>query len=192
MKTLTFDIICSLLLGIECGARREILIECFETLVKGLWSIPINFPFTVYNRGLQATTRIRNIVIDLMREKRVELERKGASISHQDLITCLLSIGQKSNKEGMSEDEIVHNVVTIMIAGHDTSSVLLTFIIRLLANDPTICASVVQGMIYSFRKLVSFGNLNQSNSAITFKKNWSFIQSFENQIHFLVKNRYGQ
>ncbi|PSR96288.1 Cytochrome P450 716B1 like [Actinidia chinensis var. chinensis] len=98
----------------------------------------------IYNRGLQATTRIRNIVIDLMREKRVELEQKGASISHQDLITCLLSIGQKNNKEGMFEDEIVHNVVTIMIAGHDTSSVLLTFIIRLLANDPTICASVVQ------------------------------------------------
>ncbi|GFZ12513.1 hypothetical protein Acr_23g0008980 [Actinidia rufa] len=144
MKTLTFDIICSLLLGIECGARREILIKCFETLVKGLWSIPINFPFTVYNHGLQATNRIRNIVKDLMREKRVELEQKGASISHQDLITCLLSIGEKNNKEGMSEDEIVHNVVTIMIAGHDTSSILLTFIIRLLANDPTICASVVQ------------------------------------------------
>jgi hypothetical protein len=77
-------------------------------------------------------------------KKRVEVEPKGAS-PHQDLITCLLST-RKDNEEVLTEDEIVHNVMLIMVAGHDTSSVLMTFIIRLLANEPSVYAVVLQGI----------------------------------------------
>ena len=113
-------------------------------MLEGMWPIPINLPFTRYNQSLQASAQAQNIVKELIREKRVVLEKKGAS-SHQDLITCLLSIRGK-DKAAMSEDEIVHNVILVMVAGHGTSSILITFMVRLLANDPTILAGVVQGM----------------------------------------------
>ncbi|KAE8125587.1 hypothetical protein FH972_020370 [Carpinus fangiana] len=48
------------------------------------------------------------------------------------------------NEEVLTEDEIVHNVMLIMVAGHDTSSVLMTFIMRLLANEPAVYAAVLQ------------------------------------------------
>jgi cytochrome P450 len=38
-----------------------------------------------------------------------------------------------------------HNVITVMIAGHDTATVLLTLLIRLLASDQAIYASIAKG-----------------------------------------------
>ncbi|XP_022879967.1 cytochrome P450 716B1-like [Olea europaea var. sylvestris] len=142
MKTLTFNIICTLLFGVERGARRDKLVQYFQEILEGLWSIPINFPLTRFNRGLKASAKVQNILKDLVREKRVELE--SAASSHQDLITSLLNIRGEDNRELVSEDEIVHNIMLVMVAGHDTSAVLISFIVRLLANDPAIYAAVLK------------------------------------------------
>ncbi|KAL6313994.1 hypothetical protein AAG906_011726 [Vitis piasezkii] len=142
MKTLTFNIICGLLFGVERGIRREKLVGRFQEMIEGIWSVPVNLPFTRYNRSLQASTKIQNMIKELMREKEVELE-KGAS-PHQDLITCLLSIRGKNNEEVITEKEIVDNVMLVMVAGHDTSAVLITFLVRLLANDPDVYAAVLK------------------------------------------------
>ena len=145
MKTLTFNIICSLLFGVERGARRDKFVACFQEMLVGMWAVPVNLPFTCYNRGLKASATVQNMVKDLIIEKRVEVEQKGAS-PHQDLITCLLSIRKEDNEEALTENEIVHNVMLVMVAGHDTSSVLMTFIMRLLANEPAVYAAVLQGI----------------------------------------------
>jgi cytochrome P450 len=144
MKTLTFNIICSLIFRVERGARREKFVACFQEMMVGMSSVPVNLPFTRYNRGLKASATVQNMVKDLIREKRVEVEQKGAS-PHQDLVTCLLST-RMDNEEVLTEDEIVHNVMLVMVAGHDTSSVLMTFIMRLLANEPSVYAAVLQGI----------------------------------------------
>ncbi|GMP72942.1 hypothetical protein CsSME_00030812 [Camellia sinensis var. sinensis] len=100
MKTLTFNIICSLIFGIERGTRRDALRE--GNLGKK-WCFP-----------------------------------------HQDLITCLLSIHNEDDSAPLSDEEIEANAVIIMIGGYDTSSILLTFLIMLLANEPSIYAAIVQ------------------------------------------------
>ncbi|KAG6755705.1 hypothetical protein POTOM_039107 [Populus tomentosa] len=78
IRTLTFNILSSLIIGIEQGEKRDILVELFQQLLKGVLS------------------------------------------------------------------EIVDNVLVIMIAGYDTSSILLTFLIGLLANNPSVYASICQ------------------------------------------------
>ncbi|XP_074347413.1 cytochrome P450 716B1-like [Apium graveolens] len=143
MKTLTFDIICSLLFGLESGPKKEKLMNLFQEMMEGMWSVPINLPFTKYKKSLRASTEVKNLVKQLVCEKRIDLELKGAS-SNQDLITSLLSVRDENNKEILSEDEIVHNVVLIMVAGHDTSSVVITFIVRLLATNKTVYKAVLQ------------------------------------------------
>ncbi|KAL7212119.1 hypothetical protein ACSBR2_014896 [Camellia fascicularis] len=90
MKTLTFNIICSLIFGIERGTRRDAL------------------------RGL-----CQNMI-------------EGMLICNEDDSALL------------SDEEIEANAVIIMIGGYDTSSILLTFLIVLLANEPSIYAAIVQ------------------------------------------------
>ncbi|GMP72956.1 hypothetical protein CsSME_00030823 [Camellia sinensis var. sinensis] len=46
-----------------------------------------------------------------------------------------------NNSALLSDEEIEDNVVIIMIGGYDTSSILLTLLIRLLANEPSIYAA---------------------------------------------------
>lgn len=125
MKTLTFNIICSLLFGVERGTRRDELMNSFQEMIEGTWSVPINLPFTRYNRSLRASARVQDTVKDLIGEKSVGLEQRSVN-PHQDLITCLLSNRtphQSNNGQvTITEKEIVHNVMLIMTAGHDTSS----------------------------------------------------------------------
>ncbi|CAL5345752.1 unnamed protein product [Camellia sinensis] len=90
-----------------------------------------------------ATTDYQTILMDLISQKRVALEKKWC-FPHQDLITCLLSIRNEDNSALLSDEEIEDNAVIIMIGGYDTSSILLTLLIRLLANEPSIYAAIVQ------------------------------------------------
>ncbi|KAL0353631.1 UNVERIFIED_CONTAM: cytochrome [Sesamum angustifolium] len=141
MRTLTFNIICSLIFGVERGARRDSFIQNFQHIMGGVWSFPVNLPFTRFNRSLKASAEVQRMLKQLISEKRNELE--NGALSHQDLITCLLSLRGEEDQELLSEDEIIHNIVLIMVAGHDTSSILITFIMQILANDPSIHAAVL-------------------------------------------------
>ncbi|CAI8586842.1 unnamed protein product [Vicia faba] len=142
MKTLTFNIICSLLFGLEGGKQRDQFMKPFQAMIQGMWSIPVNAPFTRYNRSLKASARIQNLLKEIVHQKKDEHEKNGAN-SRQDLISCLLSMVE-DGKQVLTEKEIIHNAMLVMVAGHDTSSIVITFVIRLLANEPTIYAAVLQ------------------------------------------------
>lgn len=141
MKTLTFNIMSSLLFGIEQGASRDALIELIQQISNGSVSLPINIPFTCFHRGLQARAKFRTMIMDLIKQRRAALKNETA-LPQQDLITCLLNIQNNDNSIILSDEEIVNNVIVLMIAGHDTSSILITFLIRLLATDPTVYATI--------------------------------------------------
>ncbi|KAJ0082892.1 hypothetical protein Patl1_11096 [Pistacia atlantica] len=143
MKTLTFNIMSSLLFGIEQGASRDALIKLLRQIIDGSVSLAINLPFTSFRQGLQARAKFRSMILDLIHERRAALKHQTA-VPHQDLITCLLSIRNSDNSIILSDEEIVNNVIVLMIAGHDTSSVLITFLVRLLATNPTVYATIVQ------------------------------------------------
>ncbi|KAK6918050.1 Cytochrome P450 [Dillenia turbinata] len=143
MRTLTFDIMCSLLMGVEKGAYRDELVKLFEDLMDGVWSIPINLPFTRYNRSLQASTKIQILLKGLLNKKRIELEQRRI-FPHHDLISSLLSIKDDDGENVMTEKEIIENVMLVMVGGHDTSSILLTFLVRLLGSDPSVYAAILQ------------------------------------------------
>ncbi|KAF9587808.1 hypothetical protein IFM89_005683 [Coptis chinensis] len=143
MKTLTFNIICSLLFGLEPGARRAKFVLWFEQMIGGMWTVPVNLPFTCFNSSIRASSKIQNTVMGIIHEKRLALEKQQVS-PNQDLITSLLSIRGEDNASLLSEKEIVDNVMLVMTAGHDTSSVLITFIVQLLGNNPVVYASILQ------------------------------------------------
>lgn len=142
VKTLTFNIICSLLFGLEPGIRREQLVANLGHMIQGMWSIPVNLPFTRFNRSLKDRAKADKVIKDVLQEKRLQLQ-KGAP-AQQDLISCLLSIRGEDGENLLSENEILDNVMLIMVAGYDTSSVLITFIMRLLGSNPTVYEAVLE------------------------------------------------
>jgi cytochrome P450 len=144
MKRLTFDIISSLLFGLERGAARDALAADFMHLIDGMWDIPVDLPFTAFRRSLRASARARRVIKEIARETEVKLER-GETSRNSDLIACLLSLTDGSGARQLTVEEIVDSSMVALVAGHDTSSVLMTFMVRHLASDPDTLAAMIQG-----------------------------------------------
>ncbi|TVU38845.1 hypothetical protein EJB05_12237, partial [Eragrostis curvula] len=144
MKRLTFDIIATLLFGLDRGGVRTELAAAFAGMLEGMWSLPLDLPFTAFRRSLRASARARRVLEATVTEKKARLER-GESAPADDLISYLVSLRDGEGKQQLlTDEEIVDNAMVVLVAGHDTSSVLITFIVRHLANDPDTLATMVQ------------------------------------------------
>lgn len=145
IKTLTFNVICSLLFGIERGPKRDKLLPIFQDMIEGLLAIPINLPFTQFNRGIQARKKMVPMLLDLIHEKRKELlKQKQLNNLHKDLITAFLSIHDDDSSAIMSDEEITDNIIVVMLGGYDTTSILITFLVKLLASNKSIYSGIAQ------------------------------------------------
>jgi cytochrome P450 len=145
MKSLTFDVMCTAIFGLARGAddavRRELSAE-FQQLVRGISVIPLNLPYTAFRRCLAASRRGRRAVASVIEERRARLAR-GESSPADDVLTHMLA-------EGLPDEEVIDNVMFLMIAAHDTTAALLTFLIRHLDANSDAYAKVVKGNLSPF------------------------------------------
>ncbi|KAK1677077.1 hypothetical protein QYE76_037925 [Lolium multiflorum] len=143
MKRLTFDVVSALLLGIETGAVRDALVDDFRRMVEGVFAVPVDLPFTTFRRSLEASRRARRLLEGITRDKKAMLGLGKASPS-SDLITRLLSLTDGNGEQLLTDEEIVDNGMFALVAGHDTTSMLMASMVRHLASDPAALAAMVQ------------------------------------------------
>lgn len=123
MKKRTFNIASSILFGIKDEHTKEVLFDDFSLAFKAVWSLPINFPGTVYWRGLRAGSRIVSQILPILKERREEIS-KGTLSPTSNVFSCLLAL-RDENEQPISDDMILDNYVTLMVASHDTSAIFL-------------------------------------------------------------------
>lgn len=76
-----------------------------------------------------------------MADRRAEGKRYG------DLLDALLSASAETVKGGLDEQQIIDEVATILIAGHETSAIALAFAFRYLALHPEVAARAVEEIV---------------------------------------------
>jgi cytochrome P450 len=135
MKKLTFSMACNILFGIKDKYTTPALFEDFTLTSKAIWSLPINFP-GIYWRGLRARSRIADRILSILRKKTEELS-KGILSPTSDLIACMLAL-RDENQQPIGHHAIIDNCITLLIASHDTSTILLSLMIWKLSRDPEI------------------------------------------------------
>ncbi|RLM59055.1 hypothetical protein C2845_PM18G04470 [Panicum miliaceum] len=137
MKALTFNVMSTVLfgMGMDSAVRRELSAE-FQQLVQGIWAVPLDLPFTRFSRCLAASRRGRRAVAGVIGERRTKLER-GESSPADDIVTHMLS-------KGLPIEEITDNVMFLMVAAHDTTAALITFLLRHLDANKDAYAKVLQ------------------------------------------------
>ncbi|KAF0905353.1 hypothetical protein E2562_003940 [Oryza meyeriana var. granulata] len=141
-KRLMFDIICSVIFGQEAGSVREALATDFQTLVKAALSIPLKVPFTRFSKGFNASKRIRKVLRGIARERETLLQQ-GHGASADDFFTYMLA----SRAEGahlLTVEDIVDNAIFLLIAGYETSSVLITFMLWHLDKEPEVLGKITE------------------------------------------------
>ena len=157
MKSLTFNVICSVVFGIEEGSVRDELLRDFADILTGIVAaVPLNLPFTNYRKCLRASKSIKKKLTALVKQKRASFKQGISEFdSHGDLISYMISLGEKGETGSVTDEEIVDNAVFVMIAGHDTSAILISFMIRHLANDPITLSEMIRGNYDFFAALIS-------------------------------------
>ncbi|KFK23969.1 hypothetical protein AALP_AAs58682U000100 [Arabis alpina] len=136
-KKFTFSIACRLFLSMDDPERVRKLEEPFNTVAIGVFSIPINFPGTRFNRAIKASRLLRKEVSAIMRKRKEEV-KAGKVLAEQDILShMLMNIGETK------DDHVADKIIGLLIGGYDTASIVCTFIVSFLADFPDVYKRVL-------------------------------------------------
>src|SRR6185437_1590668 len=128
MMRLTLDIVGRTLFGADVGARAREIAECLEH-VTARYADPVamtvphwdRLPTPLNRRFEDAVVRLDRIVRDLLQS-----HRAGKTGDGKDLLSMLMA-ARDEDGSGMSDDQLRDEAITILLAGHETTAIALTF-----------------------------------------------------------------
>ena len=110
------------------------ILHLIEYISPGLWIVWAGAPVKASHR--QAIATMDEYLYGIIRERRAALEASGAEPDSGDLLGALI------RTPGMTDDLIRDQLLTMLIAGHDTSTALLAWVFYLLGTHPHTLAAV--------------------------------------------------
>jgi enediyne biosynthesis protein E7 len=147
MSGLTLSIVCKALFGADMAAYKKRVfaassminyLEAQAFYVPGLLSLPTPQRHRLY----KARNTLYTVVDELIAER-----RNSATQSENDLLTMLLQARDEETGLGMSDQQVRDEVLTLMVAGHETTSTALCWTLMLLAQHPDIEARLQEEYI---------------------------------------------
>lgn len=142
MNKLTLDIVNTTLFSTDIQDRYQLIsqaisgcLELMQDRIKYV-RVPMWVPIPLH-RALNKHMEVLDSTI-----KNIIRERKNETSPKQDLLSMLMEVQDADTLEKMSEQQIRDEVLTIFIAGHETTANALTFAIYLLSRHPDIKAKM--------------------------------------------------
>jgi cytochrome P450 len=138
MTAVTLDVIADLMLGVELDADRvETVRESLDPLGAQFEPDPIAFatpdwvPMPGDREYQQALSTLEGVVEDIIAERR---GTEGDSEGPMDMLSILLRAQDRGEQ---SAQQLRDEVVTMLLAGHDTTALTLTYTWYLLSEHPS-------------------------------------------------------
>ena len=161
MTKLTLAIICKTVLGYDIDPEHDevgdALLTCmkyFNRLLMPFGELIEKIPLLPINKGFQKAKKdLDSIVYSIIKEHRKKLDKGDDTESHDDLLLTLLQAQDEEAGIGrMTDEQLRDEVMTIFLAGHETTANALTWTYYLLSENPLI-ETRLQEELYS-----TFGN----------------------------------
>lgn len=137
MSTLTLDIVSQALFGTDLGAgKAEFTGAVSEAMVYAnylmnhLIPLPLFVPTAANRRGRRAIARLDRIVWSIIAQRR----RGGGE--RADLLGMLISARDADTQQAMDDKQLRDEMITFLVAGHETTAVTLSWTWYLLARHP--------------------------------------------------------
>ncbi|GMN35578.1 hypothetical protein TIFTF001_005387 [Ficus carica] len=136
---ITCKAMCKMLMSIESGYKLEVLQKEVARVCKAMLALPLRVPGTRFYKGLQARKRIMSIIDKEISERR-RRRRLGAEY-HEDFLERLLAEDDKgicyeaANRQMLLDSEIKDNILTMIIAGQDTTASAITWMVKYLDEN---------------------------------------------------------
>jgi cytochrome P450 len=161
MTKLTLAIICKTVLGYDIDPEHDevgdALLTCmkyFNRLLMPFGELIEKIPLLPINKGFQKAKKdLDSIVYRMIKEHRKILDKGDDKESHDDLLLTLLQAQDEEAGIGrMTDEQLRDEVMTIFLAGHETTANALTWTYYMLSENPLI-ETRLQEELYS-----TFGN----------------------------------
>ena len=147
MIKLTLAIICKTVLGYdiepghdEVGENLKTCMKYFNRLLMPFGELIEKIPLLPLNKGFQTAKRdLDSIVYRMIKEHRKKLDKGHEKKEDDDLLFTLLQAQDEEAGIGkMTDEQLRDEVMTIFLAGHETTANALTWTYYLLSEHPTI------------------------------------------------------
>ncbi|KAJ8772698.1 hypothetical protein K2173_027875 [Erythroxylum novogranatense] len=133
---ITFKAMCKTLMSLEDSKQLEILQEDVACVCDAMLSFPLQLPWTRFSKGLKARKRIMNTL-----EKMIIERRRFQEDNNDDFLQKLLTDQNGSSSvqaSRLSDQEIKDNILTMIIAGQDTSASAITWMVKYLGENQNV------------------------------------------------------
>jgi cytochrome P450 len=141
MQELTLGVILQAVFGLREGARLSKLQQLMSTMLDS-FAHPISASFLFFpalqkdwgvwspwGRFLRLREQVRQLLYAEIRDRRQYLEQPGINPAEKtDILTLLLQV-RDENGEGMSDAELHDELVTLLLAGHETTASALVWML---------------------------------------------------------------
>ncbi|KAL5210994.1 hypothetical protein ABZP36_006617 [Zizania latifolia] len=130
-KKFTFNLMAKNIMSMDPGEEEtERLRREYITFMKGVVSAPLNLPGTPYWKALKSRVAILGVIERKMEERVVKLSKEDASVEQDDLL------GWALKQSNLSKEQILDLLLSLLFAGHETSSMALALTIFFLEGCP--------------------------------------------------------
>ncbi|CAA2980306.1 cytochrome P450 90B1 [Olea europaea subsp. europaea] len=128
-KKFTFNLMAEHIMSLKPGKpETEQLKKEYITFMKGVVSAPLNLPGTAYRKALKS----RSIILKFIEQKMEERVKKKTEDNDQNEL-----LGWVLKNSNLSKEQVLDLVLSLLFAGHETSSVAIALCIYFLQGCPT-------------------------------------------------------
>jgi len=130
LRKYTFDVACKLLIGTDAAADSHFG-ELFEEWCEGLFTIPLQLPWTKFDRALRCRQQL------LAKIEEIVLQRQQQPNSNEDALGLLLQ-ARDEDGNSLSLQELKDQVLLLLFAGHETLTSAIASLCLLLVQHPQV------------------------------------------------------
>nr|UAK14959.1 cytochrome P450 722A9 [Iberis amara] len=133
---ITFKAMCKMLISLEDEEELSSLQKDVGLVCEAMLSFPLNLPWTRFHKGIMARGRVMKMLEVIIRERRNEINS-----CHEDFLQQLLGVDNDSSSPSsdhstkLTDAEIKDNILTMIIAGQDTTASALTWMLKYLGEN---------------------------------------------------------
>jgi cytochrome P450 len=143
MAELTLGIVISSMFSTDVHSQAKDISWITSVLQGRFMSLmrrPIFLPDLLPTKAVRDTRKAKKLADKIMYGL-IHERRKNPGVARHDLLSTMLTGLEQG--DGTTEEEIRNQMLTLFLAGHDTTSNALTFTFYLLAKNPTVMAKLV-------------------------------------------------
>ncbi len=120
----------------EIGQAVTIALEHANMLMINPLSLPEKIPTPENVRFNRSIVVFDDLLYRLIRE------RRHSASTHPDLLGMLIEARDEETGEGLSDEQLRNEMLTFLLAGHETTSIALTWTLYALSKHPTVARRV--------------------------------------------------